>query len=70
MKKFLRGKRKMMMKENEVRRAEKWAEGLGRTKSQKGKKFFALFFEGREPAMEVLGIENEFMVNEINKSER
>jgi hypothetical protein len=56
---------KVDKKEKEIRRAEKWTEGLGRMKSPAVKKFFTLFLEGRGPAMEALGIERDFMINEI-----
>jgi len=47
--------------EKERPETEKWSEGFGRMNSPTVKKFFAIFFEGKE----VLGIENEFMVEKF-----
>jgi hypothetical protein len=54
--------------EIKVRGAKKWAERLGRQKSPtEVGKFFTSLFEGRDPAMKALEIENDFMGYEINK---
>jgi hypothetical protein len=55
--------------EIEVRGAKKCAEGLEWQKSPtEVGKFFTSLFEGRDSAMQALGIENDFMVYKFNKN--